>query len=81
MKSIGENVVAETKGSVLTITIDLAQPGHLSSTGKTMLVASTGGFQVVGPCGEALNLTVTRKANVRLSAAAAVIAGANGGGY
>jgi hypothetical protein len=38
-----ENVKFERKGSLLTITVDLAHRGELSSTGKTQRVASTEG--------------------------------------
>lgn len=42
-----ENVEMKVAGDKLTITIDLAAAGKLSSTGKTMLIATTGGAQPV----------------------------------
>jgi len=38
-----DNVKTKLEGDILTITVDLAQPGVLSSTGKTKLVATTRG--------------------------------------
>lgn len=50
-----KNVQTEVKGQVLTIRIDLSKKGAPSSTGKTMLVASTGGGIDVGGVKLALN--------------------------
>jgi hypothetical protein len=40
---LGENVVYAVDGDTLTITVDLAHRGELSSTGKTIRVGSTKG--------------------------------------
>lgn len=42
-----DNVTFKVSGNTLTITVDLSRPGTLSSTGKTMLIASTRGAAAV----------------------------------
>lgn len=37
------NVTQKLEGNILTLTIDLSKPGTLSSSRKSMLIASTGG--------------------------------------
>ncbi len=44
-----ENVKIDRKADILTITIDLSKPGTPSSTGKTMVIASTKGNQKIDP--------------------------------
>jgi len=43
MTMIGENVQVEVKGSILTIQVDLSQTFGLSSSGKSIIIASSGG--------------------------------------
>jgi len=38
-----KNVKASVKGSILTLTIDLAEKGETSASGKSLVVASTHG--------------------------------------
>ena len=40
---IGENVQAEVRGNALVLTIDLTQTFGLSGSGKSIIIASTGG--------------------------------------
>lgn len=58
-----KNVDCSVSGDILTIKIDLKADHGPSKSGKTKVVASTGGFaQVPGaPPGFGLNLNVTRK--------------------
>jgi len=37
------NITQQLNGSILTLTIDLSKTGKLSSSGKSLLIASTGG--------------------------------------
>lgn len=37
------NITTKTKGSILTIEVDLSKRGKLSASGKSIQVASTGG--------------------------------------
>ncbi len=43
-----KNVNMTTKGNILTITVDLSKEFGPSSTGKTIIVATTEGNQAVG---------------------------------
>jgi len=43
------NVKTEKKGQVLTITIDLNQPGTPSKSGKSLVIASTEGNVKIDP--------------------------------
>ena len=47
MEKLGENIQIEVKEKTLTITIDLAHRGKPSSSGKSIIVASTGGNQAI----------------------------------
>ncbi|MCG5238405.1 hypothetical protein ACIU1J_32160 [Azospirillum doebereinerae] len=42
-----DNVKISIKGNTLTLTVDLSQPGAPSSTGKTLLLASTRGAATI----------------------------------
>jgi|GEM_PF-2431179 len=46
---LGQNVDIKVSGKTLTIKVDLGEKGRPSSSGKTLLVASTGGNVVVDP--------------------------------
>ena len=48
MTELGENIRYAVEGDTLTITIDLSHRGGLSSTGKTLRVASTNGNKDIG---------------------------------
>lgn len=51
------NVATEVKGSKLVITVDLANKGTASKSGKSRLIASTAGnVTVTGPDGQAFKL-------------------------
>lgn len=43
------NVKTEKKGQILTITIDLSQPGTTSKSGKSIVIASTEGNIKIDP--------------------------------
>ena len=58
--AIGENIAAEIQGDKLTLAVDLTVKGRPSSTGKTLLVACSGGYKEVAP-GLVLNLLLQRK--------------------
>jgi len=56
------NVVHEVKGNKLVITVDLKQDHGPSSSGKTSVVATTGGFVWFDdPAGVGFSLNVNRK--------------------
>lgn len=55
-----QNVETKVTGNILTITVDLSKTFGPSKTGKTQVVASTGGFIEVAP-GKVLNLNVNQK--------------------
>lgn len=59
-----QNVVMSVKGSVLTITVDLSKEYGASKSGKTTIIASTGGNQSVPGAtnGAVIGLNVYRKA-------------------
>ena len=59
-KDTNAAVAVDEKTGTITITIDTARDLGPSSSGKTMLVASTGGFQDVEGVDVRLNLTATR---------------------
>jgi hypothetical protein len=46
-EQLGENVQVEVKDGKAIITIDLTHRGKPSSSGKSIIVASTGGNQVI----------------------------------
>ena len=61
-KSRYENVQISTEGKVLTITVDLDEEQvavEPSKSGKTMVIATTGGARKID--GMSINLTVYRK--------------------
>jgi hypothetical protein len=43
MTMVGQNVAVEVKGNTLVISVDLAQTFGLSGSGKSVIIASTGG--------------------------------------
>ena len=55
-----QNVETKVNGNILTITVDLSKDFGPSKTGKTKIVASTGGFIEVAP-GKVMNLNVNKK--------------------
>ncbi len=55
-----KNVAMETKGSILTITVDLSKSFGPSASGKTIIIASTEGNQPVDG-GAVVGLNVYRK--------------------
>jgi hypothetical protein len=57
-----ENVQTQIKGNKLIITVDITKDLGLSKTGKTIKVASTGGFQTITENGKSamINLNVNR---------------------
>lgn len=59
-----ENVKFETKGDVLTITVNMKKRGGLSPTGKTIRIASTMGNQVVPGTNVTVGLNVYTKEGV-----------------
>lgn len=60
-----QNVTTEVKGSKLVITVDLAQKGTPSTSGKTTVIGSTrGNARITGPNGDVfLGLNVYQYAN------------------
>ena len=52
----GQNVVAEVQGRKLVLTIDLDAPGAPSSSGKTVVIASTRGNAAIGDVIVGLNV-------------------------
>lgn len=56
------NIKAEIKGNVLTLTVDLSKRHGKSSSGKTTIIASSGGNQATGhPSGAVYGLNVYSK--------------------
>lgn len=53
---LGSNVLVETKGDIMTITIDLSKDFGPSSTGKTIIVASSNGIKACGDVKIGLNV-------------------------
>ena len=60
-QTIGTNVEVSVEGNVLTLTVRLDQDHGPSASGKTTVVATTHGTQVVAP-GVLVGLNVNRKA-------------------
>jgi hypothetical protein len=56
-----KNVRMETKGSTLTITVDLSKDFGPSTSGKTIIIASTEGNQPVEGTSAVVGLNVYRK--------------------
>lgn len=48
MTKVGRNVEYAIEGSILTIVIDLDAKAEPSKSGKTLIVASTGGNKLIG---------------------------------
>ena len=46
-QTIGRNVEVEVNGDLMTITVDLAEDTEPSASGKTLIVASSGGNKMV----------------------------------
>ena len=57
---LGQNITYEVKGKKLILEIDTAAEGKESTSGKTKLVANSGGFQGILP-GMSLNVVMTKK--------------------
>ena len=56
-----ENVKFEKKGNILTITVDLSKKGTVSSSGKSMVIASTRGNAPVEGTDVIVGLNVYKK--------------------
>ncbi len=56
-----ENIAIDVKAKKMTVTVDLSKNFGPSSTGKTIIVANSHGFQPINGSDERLNLTVTRR--------------------
>ena len=56
-----ENVKAEVKGDILTLTVDLSAPGHPSASRKTTVIGSTLGNKKAPGREEYIGLNVYRK--------------------
>jgi hypothetical protein len=63
MAEIGTNISIEVKGDKAIITINLAHRGGLSSSGKSVIVASTGGNVPIPGTNVILGLNAYVKAN------------------
>jgi hypothetical protein len=63
MAEIGTNISIEVKGDKAIITIDLSHRGGLSSSGKSVIVASTGGNVPIPGTNVILGLNAYIKAN------------------
>lgn len=55
-----ENIEAEVKGQILTLKVDLSKPGKRSSSGKSTLIATSGGNIEVPGGGAKFGLNVYR---------------------
>lgn len=53
-----EGYVMEVKGNILTITVDLSHEEGISSSGKSMVIASSHGNQPIGATGAKIGLNV-----------------------
>ena len=62
-ETIGQNISIEVKGDKAIITIDLSHRGGLSSSGKSVIVASTGGNVPIPGTNVILGLNAYVKAN------------------
>lgn len=58
---VGKNVNAKIEDNVLTITINLNEDFGKSSTGKTTIVATTGGYTLLPGNSCRLNLNLIKK--------------------
>lgn len=60
---IGKNIVAEVKGNKLVIEVELDKSFGLSSSGKSMIIASSEGNQtIIGTDGVKIGLNIYRSA-------------------
>ena len=55
-----ENITTAIKGKILTITVDCSAKGRPSASGKTTVIATTGGFAAVAELGIKFGLNVIR---------------------
>lgn len=62
-ETIGQNISIEVKGDKAILTIDLSHRGGLSSSGKSVIVASTGGNVPIPGTNVILGLNAYIKAN------------------
>jgi hypothetical protein len=56
-----KNVQMDTKGNILTITVDLSKSFGPSTSGKTIIIASTEGNQPIEGSAAVIGLNVYRK--------------------
>ncbi len=63
MAEIGKNISVEVKGDKAVITIDLTKRGGLSSSGKSVIVATTSGNVPIPGTNIVLGLNAYVKAN------------------
>lgn len=56
-----KNVATALKGNILTITVDLAKTFGPSSSGKTIIIASTEGNQTIEGRSEVIGLNIYKK--------------------
>jgi hypothetical protein len=58
-----QNVKTSVKGNILHIEIDTTNPGYVSESGKSQVLATTSGFQAVEglPAGMSLSLNFTKR--------------------
>jgi hypothetical protein len=57
---MADNVKVTTKGSIMTIEVDLSKSFGMSKSGKTTVIATTGGTMAIGD-GVIVNLNVNKK--------------------
>jgi hypothetical protein len=57
---MADNVKVTTKGNILTIEVDLSKDFGMSKSGKTKVIATTGGTMAIGD-GVLVNLNVNQK--------------------
>lgn len=55
------NIQVEVKGNILTLRIDLSQPGEPSKSGKTNIIAGTAGFAPTGVSGVSMSVNICKK--------------------
>jgi hypothetical protein len=57
-----ENINMSIKDNILTITVDLCKEGRLSSSGKSIVIATTKGNQDIGVGGIKAGINIYKKA-------------------
>lgn len=57
----GQNVEIDVKGDIMTITVDLSKSFGASKSGKTTVIAGTGGFVTIPGTGVMVGLNVNKK--------------------